>query len=65
MTIFTELYVNKSVTEALRDKSFKVIYGFDVGLDGISDSKIFSYVLKNGFVLLTFDQDFGNILRFV
>ena len=63
--IFADQCVNRDVVEALKgSERFKVVSASNVNLHDASDDEIFNYVLKNNYVLLTFDKDFGNILRF-
>lgn len=64
MTILTDECVNRDAIEALKESRFKVIKASEMSLVSASDSEIFSYCLRNNLVLLTFDKDFGNVLRF-
>ena len=64
MAIFADSCVHREVVQALRNKGFKVERAIEVGLANSSDEKIFNYILRTSKVLLTFDHDFGNILRF-
>jgi len=50
--------------ERLTIGGVKVIRASEAGLGVSSDSEIFNYAVTNGYILLTFDRDFGNILRF-
>ena len=64
MTIFADECVNKDITDALENKGVKIIRVSDVNFRSAPDEEIFRYALANNYVLLTFDKDFGNILRF-
>ena len=64
MHIFTDQCINTDVVEELRRFGFKVELASEKGLSKASDQEIFHYVLKHKRVLLTFDKDFGNIIRF-
>src|SRR3989338_6164643 len=62
--IFVDQCVNTEVVEALRNSACQVKTAREEKLDRASDNEIFGYCLKNSLVLLTFDKDFGNIIRF-
>ena len=64
MDILADQCVNKDVIVALKREGFNIITVFDVKLGGADDETIFNYAVNNNRVLLTFDKDFGNILRF-
>ena len=64
MTIFADHCVNTDVVNALRENGFEIERASEKDLDKATDEEIFSYVLKRKQVLLTFDKDFGNIVRF-
>lgn len=64
MEIFADNCVHTNVIEALRKTGFTVKRAVNLGLAKSPDEEIFDFVLKNSLVLLTFDLDFGNILRF-
>jgi predicted nuclease of predicted toxin-antitoxin system len=36
----------------------------DVGLRGLSDTKVFEYAQRNGMIIISRDGEFGNILRY-
>ena len=63
MIILTGQCINKDTILALKS-NFEVITTSDIGLRTAADSKIFDYAVTHKYVLLTFDKDFGNILRF-
>jgi len=64
MKIFADQCIHADVIKALREEDFKVETAAEVGMSKSSDEEIFNYALENSQVLLTFDHDFGNILRF-
>lgn len=64
MHIFADQYVHTNVIEALRKIGLKVERAIDKGLERADDEEIFKYAFKNRHILLTFDTDFGNIIRF-
>lgn len=64
MHIFTDHCVHNDVITALQQTGFKVTKALDKKLDRASDDEIFHYIVKNKYILLTFDKDFGNIIRF-
>lgn len=64
MEIFADSCVHSEVVETLRQAGFKVERAIERKLEQSSDEEVFNYVLKTSKVLLTFDHDFGNILRF-
>ena|SRR3989338_2984289 len=64
MRIFADQCVNTDIIEALRNLRLQVITASEAGLDRAGDAEIFAYCLKNSRILLTFDKDFGNIIRF-
>lgn len=64
MTILTDECVNRDVIEALESGGFKVIRVSEASLGSVFDEEIFHYAVNNKYILLTFDRDFGNILRF-
>lgn len=64
MTIFADQCVHRDVIAALRQAGFNTTSAQDAGLHSATDSAIYDYALKKRCILLTFDKDFGNILRF-
>lgn len=64
MNIFTDECVNKDIIDALNTKNIRVIDINEANLQGASDTRIFAYAIQNSYIFLTFDKDFGNILRF-
>ncbi|MDA2922863.1 DUF5615 family PIN-like protein [Patescibacteria group bacterium AH-259-L07] len=64
MKIFADHCIHTDVVQALRDKGFNVERAIDAGLEKSPDEKIFNYAIKTSRILLTFDRDFGNIIRF-
>lgn len=63
-TIFADHCVHSAVVEVLRMHGWQVETAADAGLAAVSDDIIFKYAVKTKQILLTFDGDFGNILRF-
>src|SRR3989338_7628182 len=64
MNIFADQCVNTDVVDALRKIGFDIETAIEKRLETASDEEIFSHCLKAGQALLTFDKDFGNIIRF-
>lgn len=64
MEIFADNCVHKDVIEALRKDGFEVESAIEKGLDKTPDEEIFDRILKKSLILLTFDHDFGNTVRF-
>src|SRR3989344_5222291 len=64
MRIFADHCVHRDVVEAMRDAGHRVERALDAGHHKSSDEEIFNYARKTTQVLLTFDKDFGNIVRF-
>jgi len=64
MKIFADQCIHADVIKALREEGFKVETASEADMSKSSDEEIFNYVLETSQVLLTFDHDFGNILRF-
>jgi predicted nuclease of predicted toxin-antitoxin system len=64
MKIFADHCVHTDVVEMLRSLGFQVQKASEVNLEKSSDEEIFNYAVKTKQVLLTFDKDFGNIIRF-
>jgi hypothetical protein len=64
MKIFADHCVHNDVVEMLRSFGFRVQKASEVNLEKSSDEEIFNYPVKTKQVLLTFDKDFGNIIRF-
>lgn len=64
MRIFADHCVNTDVVIALRETGFKIERASEKNLAKATDEEIYNYVLKSKQILLTFDKDFGNIVRF-
>jgi len=64
MIILADQCVHRDVLVALKETGFKVISVREVNLQSAVDNAIYDYALNNNCVLLTFDRDFGNIMRF-
>lgn len=64
MHIFADHCINNDLINYLIQSGFKVERAIDKKLHNASDDEIFKYVIKNSRILLTFDKDFGNIIRF-
>ena len=64
MIIFADHCVHTDVVEALIQNGIQVERVIERGLAKATDEEIFNYILKNSRILLTFDKDFGNIVRF-
>lgn len=64
MKIFADHCVHTDVVLALRKRGYKVERAIEVGLHRSSDEEIFNYAIKTKQILLTFDRDFVNIIRF-
>ncbi|MCF7892380.1 MAG: DUF5615 family PIN-like protein [Candidatus Omnitrophica bacterium] len=64
MTIFADQCINYSLIEALKNAGTKTITASQSKLSCASDDEIFRHIVKNDYPLITFDKDFGNILRF-
>lgn len=64
LAFFADHCVHAGVIEALRQAGWQIETAAEVGLTSATDDSIFQYVLKTKQILLTFDADFGNILRF-
>src|SRR3989338_536303 len=64
MKIFADHCVNRDVIEALRPLHIQIETAMDAGLASAEDAEIFTHALKTHSTLLTFDKDFGNIIRF-
>lgn len=52
------------VVEFLRNKGYKVKDVREENLNGISDDALINLAKKEGFILITFDKHFGNILLY-
>ena len=64
MRVFTDHCVHTDVVEALLKIGVEVERAIEKGLERSPDEEIFNYILKSSQVFLTFDKDFGNIIRF-
>jgi predicted nuclease of predicted toxin-antitoxin system len=64
MRIFADHCVHKDVVDALCQKGIDIERAIEVKLHKAADDELFKYALKSNQVLLTFDKDFGNIIRF-
>lgn len=64
MRVFADQCVHTDVVEALRKMEVEVERAIDKELEEAPDEEIFKYILKTSQILLTFDRDFGNIIRF-
>jgi len=64
MKIFADNCVHKDVISTLRKAGFKIERAVEKEFASSSDEEIFNYILKTSQILLTFDHDFGNILKF-
>lgn|SRR3989344_5712075 len=64
LKILADHCVHTDLIEALRMPNIKVVRASELGLAKASDNKIFDYAKKRGFVLLSFDKDFGNFSIF-
>ena len=64
MKIFADNCVHSGAVTALGQARFDVERAIENGFENSSDEEIFDYILKNSKILLTFDRDFGNVLRF-
>jgi predicted nuclease of predicted toxin-antitoxin system len=64
MPILADHCVPPSLIKALEENGVKVIRLSEKKLEKASDEEVFNFAFKNLLTLFTFDQDFGNILRF-
>src|SRR3989338_10069778 len=64
MTIFLDHCVHKDLITSLKEAGYQVITAAEAKLDHATDTDIFDYCITRDCILLTFDKDFGNILRF-
>ena len=65
LSIFTDHCVHGDVVAALQTlPKAKVIRALDVSLAQSPDEEIFQYTKEHGYILLTFDKDFGNLTQF-
>lgn len=64
MKIFVDHCVNRDIIEALRSLHIQIETALEAGLESATDAEIFTHALKTSSILLTFDKDFGNIIRF-
>ena len=64
VTIFADHCVGKSFIEPLRRAGIDVLMAIDVRLDRASDKEIFEYASAKKRVLISFDRDFINVVRF-
>ena len=64
MKILADQCVNTDVVDALRKIGLAVEKAIEKRLEMATDEEIFNHILKTGQILLTFDKDFGNIIRF-
>ena len=64
MRIFADHCVHTDIVEALRKIGVEVERAIEKGLEKSPDEEIFNYILKTSQIFLTFDKDFGNIIRF-
>jgi len=53
--------VPASVAKALRERGFNAYRPRDLGLAGASDRELANYAVKNDFILITLDKDFGQL----
>ena len=64
MRVFADHCVPTDVIEVLRDLGIEVQRAFEIGLERAPDAVLFYHAKKTGRVLLSFDLDFGNMVRF-
>lgn len=64
MRIFADNCIHTDIIRALISAGFEVERAIDKGLADASDREIFKHIIKSSQILLTFDKDFGNIIRF-
>ncbi|MBI5748906.1 MAG: DUF5615 family PIN-like protein, partial [Nitrospinae bacterium] len=64
MKNFVDHSENIDVIEALRSLHIRIETALEAGLNSAEDTEIFTHSLKTSSILLTFDKDFGNIIRF-
>src|SRR3989338_8592835 len=64
MTVFADQCIHKDLISALKNAGIQVQHASDVQLEQTTDIDIFDHAAKQKSILLTFDKDFGNILRF-
>lgn len=54
----------RSTADLLRSLGIEAIDIRDVGLKGAADAKIFMFAQKEGFIIITRDKEFGNIVKY-
>ncbi|MCF7916461.1 MAG: DUF5615 family PIN-like protein [Candidatus Omnitrophica bacterium] len=64
MIIFADQCINYGLIKAINNAGIEIITAAQNKLSCASDGEIFRHIIKNGYPLITFDKDFGNILRF-
>jgi len=64
MKIFADHCVANFFVEALRNQGFSVERAYEAKLHRSSDEQIFAHAQSHSQVLVSFDRDFANILRF-
>ena len=65
MIVFrADLGVSQSVVAWLQDRGYDVVHLADLGLQRLSDQKVFAKVVAEHRAMLTFELDFGEILAF-
>lgn len=64
LTIFADHCVGRFFIEPLRQSGNDVLRASDIGMDRAADAEIFEYALAEKRILISFDRDFINIVRF-
>ncbi len=64
MRLLVDADLPRSVTQALRDHGREAADVRDLGLGDASDDRIYRYAVTHGYVLISADKGFTNILRF-
>lgn len=64
MRVFADHCVSTDAVVGLRLLGIPVQRAYEVGLERAEDEVLFAHAQQTGQVLLSFDQDFGNIVRF-
>ena len=62
--ILADHCVHQDLIDALKRNGLYVVTARSEKMDKAADTEIFKHTQKYGFILLTFDKDFGNIIRF-
>ena len=64
MNFLLDENISPKTVQFLKELGHAAIHVREVNLRGASDDTVFEYAKQHGFVLITIDRDFGNILDY-